>query len=182
MLSRLITTVINLRSSIILLNTALKSSVIIASEIAAVGALLAGVANRLNAITFGFKENMAQFDNWNAKAREMINILLIGIPEVTEAILNLFLPAKYEFPKYEIGFGKMIESLFGVRQATQQSTEATKENLSEYERGNQIIEEQIKTLEAQGLSLIHILFIPFEADAILSINAPSLYPTIPPSL
>ncbi len=99
---------------------------------------MAGVANRLNAITFGFKENMAQFDNWNAKAREMINILLIGIPEVTEAILNLFLPAKYEFPKYEIGFGKMIESLFGVRQATQQSTEATKENLSEYERGNKL--------------------------------------------
>jgi len=82
-----------------------------------------GVANRLDAITFGFKKNIVTVDGWNRRIQEIINILLLGIPEIATELTNLFLPDKWKFDKFELGFGAMIEGLFGTGEATEELTD-----------------------------------------------------------
>ena len=74
--------------------------------IVAIGTIVLGLANRLAELTNAFLTNETAAMSWNDKILEIINIVLLGIPEILSAIGGLFGLPKHEF-KY--GYGAMIE-------------------------------------------------------------------------
>lgn len=124
-LGRAVTGAVQLRNALLLLNAAVKSNVLFSAAGLTSGALasavlvIGGAANRLGNLTKAFALNEIAAMSWNDRILEVINVVLLGIPEILNAITRVIgLPAK----EFTMGYGAMIKAIFEGKPVIENTT------------------------------------------------------------
>lgn len=135
MLGQLLTTVMRLREGFVLLSATVKGTTLFGSVgtslggILSVGTAVIGVVNRLGNLTKAFAENRQAVVGWNDMLLETMNIVLLGIPEILDAMTLKLAGFGHEF---KLGYGAMFEAIFGSTKATEEVVLSAEEQKQAY--------------------------------------------------
>jgi hypothetical protein len=154
-LGRAVTGAIQLRNALLLLNTAVTGNVLFKAAGLTSGALASAVvligsaANRLGNLTKAFALNEVAAMSWNDRILEIVNVALLGIPEILNALTRVIgLPAK----EFEFGYGAMIKAIFEGKPVVEAATVSIEDQAKAYNDALSGIT-AYKTVQHEGIEL-----------------------------
>ena len=128
------------RNEMLLLNAVIKASsyggigvslfgAVGAGGLASAIAVIGGLVNRLGNLTKAFATGELAAMSWNDKILEIVNVSLLGIPEILNAITRAAgLPAK----EFELGYGAMIKAIFEGKPVVEAATISIEDQTKAY--------------------------------------------------